>query len=50
VTSTAGEELAPGTDSANPPDATREPLPRANAGAVTPDPDQRAPGSDDDDR
>ena len=36
VETSAAEEMADGTDEANPPDATREPLPRAVAADSTP--------------
>jgi hypothetical protein len=39
VETTAAEEMASGTDASNPPDATREPLPRAVAGTVS-EPDE----------
>ncbi len=42
VSSSAAEELASGTDAANPRDATREPLPRANAGRGEGDDDLEA--------
>jgi hypothetical protein len=37
VVTAADEELAGDTDASNPPDATREPLPRANAAGIEPE-------------